>query len=75
MIKVIHIFHDVLWAHVELDGSDVLAWVNIYQGFRQGCLLPPLLFNFLFAVIITPCSGFAAVRGGTDDRLGLGVSR
>ena len=52
IIKVIHIFHDVIWGRVQLDGRDFSAWVNVCQGLWQGCVLSPLLLNIFFAVVI-----------------------
>ena len=69
-IKVIRIFHDGMWARVQLDGGDFSAWFNVCQGLRQGCVLSPLLLNTLFAVVlIVVLPGFAA------ECLGLGVPR
>ena len=38
--------HDGMRARVQLDGGDFSAWFNVCQGLRQGCVLPPLLFNW-----------------------------
>ena len=52
MIKVIHIFHDVIWGRVQLDCRNFSAWVNVCQGLWQRCVLSPLLFNNLFSAVI-----------------------
>ena len=52
MIKVIRIFHDGMRACVQLDNGDFSAWFKVCQGLRQGCVLPPLLFNISFAAVI-----------------------
>ena len=31
MIKVIHMFHDGMRAHIQLDDGDFSAWFNVYR--------------------------------------------
>ena len=52
MIKAIRMFHDGMRACVQLDDRDFLAWFNVCQRLRQGCVLSPLLFNLFFAAVI-----------------------
>ena len=52
MIKVIRMFHDGMRARVQLDDGDFSAWFNVSQGYRQRCVLSPLLFNIFFAAVI-----------------------
>ena len=52
MIKVIRMFHDGMGARVQLDDGDFMAWFNVCQGLRQGCVLSPLFINILFAAVI-----------------------
>ena len=52
MIKVIRMFHDGMRARVQLDDGDFSAWFNVCQELRQGCVLSPLLFTFVFAAVI-----------------------
>ena len=52
MIKVIRMFHDGMRARVQLDDGDFSAWFNVCHGFRQECVLSPLLFNIFFAAVI-----------------------
>ena len=48
-------------ARVQLDDGDFSTWFNVCQGLRQGCVLPPLVLNILFAtaIIIAALQSFA----------------
>ena len=56
MISVIRQFHDGMRACVRLDDRVCSRWFAVEQGFRQGCVLAPLLFNIFFAVVINVAS-------------------
>ena len=60
-IKIFPAFHDGMSARVQLDDGDFFTWFNVCQGLRQGCVLPPLVLNLLFAtaIIIAALQSFA----------------
>ena len=51
MIGVIRQFRDGMRARVRIDDGELSEWFEVTQGLRQGCVLPPLLFNFFAAVM------------------------
>ena len=68
-IRIFPTFHNGMSARVQLDDGDFSTWFNVCQGFRQGCVLPPLVLNIFF------CdghhnSGFAEFRGDLGYRHG-----
>ena len=82
-IKIFPIFHDGMPARVQLDDGNFSTWFNVCQGLRQGCVLPPLVLNILFAtVIIVALHSFAGASvivlelvyfdGSSKDKNGLG---
>ena len=67
MISVIRQFHDDMRACVRLDDRVCSRWFAVEQGFRQGCVLAPLLFNIFFAAVINVASTrFKADKGIMD---------
>ena len=67
MILVIRQFHDGMRVRVRLDGRVCSRWFAVEQGFRQGCVLAPLLFNIFFAAVINVASmRFEADKGIMD---------
>ena len=60
-IKIFPTLHDGMPARVQLDDGDFSTWFNVSQGLRQGCVLPPLVLNILFAaaIIIVALQSFA----------------
>ena len=67
MISVIRQFHDGMRACVRLDDKVCSRWFAVEQGFCQGCILVPLLFNmFVAAVVNTAFTSFEANVGIMD---------
>ena len=62
MISFIRQFHDGIRACVRLDDRVCSRWFAMEQGFHQGCVLVPLLFNMFFAVSYK--LGLRAFQGG-----------
>ena len=56
MISAIRQFHDGMRACVRLDDRVCSRWFAVEQGLRQGCVLAPLLFSIVFAVVINVAS-------------------
>ena len=52
MIRVIRQFHDGMRACVRNDDGICSEWFEAARGFRQGCVLAPLLLNIFFAAIL-----------------------
>ena len=52
MIEVIRQFHGGMRACVRNDDGRCSGWFEVAQGFRQRCVLSPLLFNVFFAAIL-----------------------
>ena len=52
MIAVIRQLHDGMQAQVRMDDGELSEWFEVTQGFGQGCVLSPLLFNIFFAAAI-----------------------
>ena len=65
MIAVIHQFHDGMQAQVRMDDGELSDWFEVTQGLREGCVLPSLLFNNLFAAAIE----VVLVRFSDDDTI------
>ena len=52
MIELIRQFHDGMRVCVRNDDGRCSEWFEGAQGFRQGCVLSPMLFKVLFAAIL-----------------------
>ena len=52
MIELMRQFHDGMRACVRNDDGRCSEWFEGAQGFRQGCVLFPMLFKVLFAAIL-----------------------
>ena len=67
MISIIRQFHDGMRACVRLYDRVCSRCFAVEQGFRQGCVLAPLLFNIFFASVINMTSTrFKADKGIMD---------
>ena len=69
MISVIRQFHYGMRACVRLDDRMCSRWFAVEQGLCQGCVLAPLLFNILFAVVINVASTHFKADEGVMDAL------
>ena len=76
MISVIRQFRDGMRACVRLDDRVCSRWFGVEQGFRQGCVLAPLLFSTFFAAVINLASTrFKADKGIMDVLIHLRKKR
>ena len=76
MTSVIRQFHDHMRACVRLDDRVCSGWFAVAQGFRQGCVLAPLLINIFFAAVINVASTrFKADKGIMDALVHLREKR
>ena len=67
MISVIRQFHDGLRACARLHDRVCSGWFPVEQGFREGCVLTPLLSSIFFAAVINVASTrFKADKGILD---------
>ena len=69
MVSVIRQIHDGMRECVRLDDRVCSRWFAVEQGLRQGCVLAPLLFNILFAAVISVASTRFKADKGTMDAL------
>ena len=69
MVSVIRQIHDGMRERVRLDDRVCSRWFAVEQGLRQGCVLAPLLFNILFAAVISVASTRFKADKGTMDAL------
>ena len=44
--------HHTTQARILTDGGEGSDWLGVVQGLRQGCVLTPLMFNIVFAVVL-----------------------
>ena len=56
-------------ACVRLDDRVCSRWYAVEQGLRPGCVLPPLLFNIVFAVVMNLASTRFKADKSTMDAL------
>ena len=62
--------------YVRLDDKVCSGWFAVEQGFRQECVLAPLLFNIFFAAVINVASTrFKGNKGIMDALVHLGKKR
>ena len=57
IIEVIQHFHDGLRTGVRNNDGRRPAWFKAVHVLRQGCVLPPLLFNVFFTAILLVALG------------------
>ena len=67
--NMISVIRDGMQAFVRVDDRVCSGWFAVEQGFHQGCVLAPLLFNILFAVVINVASTHFKVDKGIMDAL------